>query len=169
LLGLAPLVAGIAVASAIVAALTVRRFAEAFRRVLASAARGLAVLRTPLVYATTVLPFQLAAWGCRIGVVYLVLQAFRVDAGLTAAALVVVLNGVSTAVPVPGGGGSQQILATYALQGAVSTAGAVSFSLGMQLGVTVINTAVGLAAVMLLFRTLQPIAAVRAAGARSAR
>jgi hypothetical protein len=168
-LGLVPLVAGIAAASALAAALAARRFATTVRRMLASAARGLAILRTPWVYVGTVLPFQLAAWACRIGVVYLVLHAFRIDADLTSAVLVVVLSGVSTAVPVPGGAGSQQILAAYALQGAISTAGAVSFSLGMQVGVTVINTTVGLAAVMLLFRTLRPIAAVRAAGARSAR
>lgn len=167
--GLVPIVAGVAVASAIVGALIARRSAKSVRRLVASAARGFAVLRNPWVYVSTVLPFQLAAWACRIGVVYLVLHAFGVEAGLTTAVLVVVLNGVSTAVPVPGGAGSQQVLATYALQGAISTAGAISFSLGMQVGVTAVNTAVGLAAAMLLFRTLRPIAAVRAVGVRSAR
>ena len=103
----------------------------------------------------------------RIAVVVLVLQAFRIDAGLETAALLVVLNGASTAVPVPGGAGSQQVLATYALQGAVSTAGAMSFSLGMQVGVTAVNTAVGLTAAMVLFRTLRPVAALRAPGMRT--
>jgi hypothetical protein len=32
--------------------------------------------------------FQLGAWTCRIGVVYFVLQAFRIDAGLETALLV---------------------------------------------------------------------------------
>jgi uncharacterized membrane protein YbhN (UPF0104 family) len=164
-----PVVAGIGLAVSIAAGLAARRFTAAVRGMLAAAARGLSVLRDPWIYARTVLPFQLAAWACRISVVYLVLHAFSIEAGLTTAALVVVLNGLSTAVPVPGGAGSQQVLATYALLGAVSTAGAVSFSLGMQVGVTAVNTAVGLTAVMLLFRTLRPIAAVRAAGARSAR
>jgi uncharacterized membrane protein YbhN (UPF0104 family) len=161
--GLAPLFLGIAAAGAVAVALVARRFATGLRRALVSAALGLAVLRTPTLYLRTVLPFQLAAWACRIGVVYLVLQAFRIDAGLETAALVVVLNGAATAVPVPGGAGSQQVLATYALQGVISTAGAVSFSLGMQAGVTVTNTLVGLAATMILFRTLRPVAAVRAA------
>jgi uncharacterized membrane protein YbhN (UPF0104 family) len=165
-LGLAPLALGVAAAGAVVVALVARRFAAALRRMLASAALGLAVMRTPTLYLRTVLPFQLAAWACRIGVVYLVLQAFRIDAGLETAALVVVFNGAATAVPVPGGAGSQQVLATYALQGVISTAGAVSFSLGMQAGVTVTNTLVGLAATMILFRTLRPVAAVRAARAR---
>jgi hypothetical protein len=60
------------------------------------------------------------------------------------------------------------VLAAYALQGVVSTAGAISFSLGMQAGVTVVNTAVGLAATMLLFRTIRPLAAIRATNARTA-
>jgi uncharacterized membrane protein YbhN (UPF0104 family) len=168
-IGIVPLVAGAAAVGAVVAALTARRFAAALRRLLSSAARGVAILRSPRAYVGTVLPYQLAAWGCRIGVVFLVLHAFHIDAGLETAALVVVLNGAATAVPVPGGAGTQQVLATYALQGAVSTAGAISFSVGMQVGVTVVNTAVGLAAAMLLFRTLRPIAAMRTAGARLAR
>jgi Lysylphosphatidylglycerol synthase TM region len=158
-----PVAAGVAAAAAIVASLAARRFAAVVRRFLACAAHGFAILRTPWVYAYSVLPFQLAAWGCRIGVVYLVLHAFRIEAGLTVAVLVVVLNGIATSVPVPGGAGTQQVLATYALQGAISTAGAVSFSLGMQVGITAINTTVGLLAVMLLFRTVRPLAAVRAA------
>ena len=154
----------VAVAAALtIAAVTVRRFGSALRRLLSSAARGLAVLRSPWLYLRTVLPFQLAAWACRIGVVYFVMEAFRIEAGVATAVLVVVLNGAATAVPVPGGAGSQQVLATYALQGVVSAAAAVSFSLSMQVGVTAVNTAVGLAAVMLLFRTLRPVAALRAA------
>ncbi|HSI97974.1 MAG TPA: hypothetical protein VK926_06390, partial [Gaiellaceae bacterium] len=68
--------------------------------------------------------------------------------------------------------GTQQVLATYALHGVVSVATAVSFSFGLQLGVTVVNTAVGLVALMVLFRTVRPQAAVastRALVARSAR
>lgn len=156
---------GVALIAALAAAtFAARRFTAAVRRFLASAGRGLTILRTPWLYAYSVLPFQLAAWICRIAVVYLVLHAFHVDAGLTSAMLVVVLSGISTAVPVPGGAGSQQVFAAYALQGAISTAGAVSFSVGLQVGITAVNTAVGLAAVMLLLRTARPLAAIRAAG-----
>ena len=158
-----PVAVAIAAAVTIAAGLLARRFGGAIRRLLFSAARGLAILRSPWLYLRTVLPFQLAAWACRIGVVYFVMEAFRIEAGVATAVLVVVLNGAATAVPVPGGAGSQQVLATYALQGVVSAAAAVSFSLSMQVGVTVVNTAVGLAAVMLLFRTLRPVAALRAA------
>jgi len=158
-LGLALLV----LVSAATALFVFARVADHARRLLAAAARGLSVLRSPWTYASTVLPFQLAAWACRIAVVYVVLHAFRVDAGLETAVVLVVFTGLSTAVPVPGGAGSQQVLAVYALQGVVSTAGAISFSLGMQLGVTAVNSAVGLLATMLLFRTIRPLQAVRAA------
>jgi uncharacterized membrane protein YbhN (UPF0104 family) len=166
-LGFAHVVA--AVAAIVVFFLIGRRYRAGVGRFLVSAARGLAIMRSPSLYARSVLPFQLGAWACRIGVVYFVLQAFRIEAGLETALLVVVLNGLSTAVPVPGGAGSQQILATYALQGVISTAAAVSFSVSMQVGVTAVNTAVGLAATMLLFRTMRPIAGARSARARLAR
>ena len=165
--GSAPVAA--AAVAIVVLSLIVRRYRAGVGRFLESAARGLAILRSPWLYVRSVLPFQLGAWACRIGVVYFVLQAFRIEAGLETALLVVVLNGLSTAVPVPGGAGSQQILATYALQGVISTAAAVSFSVSMQVGVTAVNTAVGLAATMLLFRTMRPIAAARSARARLAR
>jgi uncharacterized membrane protein YbhN (UPF0104 family) len=166
-LGFAPVAA--ALAAIIVLGLLARRSRALLARLLASAAQGLAILRRPALYLRSVLPFQLGAWACRIGVVYFVLEAFRIEAGLEIALLVVVLNGLSTAVPVPGGAGSQQILATYALQGVISTAAAVSFSVSMQVGITAVNTAVGLAATMLLFRTLRPLAAARSARARLAR
>jgi uncharacterized membrane protein YbhN (UPF0104 family) len=166
-LGLAPVVAAVAV-TAVLGVIAWRSRATC-GRLLSSAARGLAIMRSPLLYVQSVLPFQLGAWACRIGVVYCVLEAFRIEAGLATALLVVVLGGLSTAVPVPGGAGSQQILAAYALQGVISTAAAVSFSLSMQVGTTAVNTAVGLAATMLLFRTIRPLAAARAARARLAR
>jgi uncharacterized membrane protein YbhN (UPF0104 family) len=157
-----------AVTAIVVLFLVARRWRAQVRRFVQSAARGLAVMRSPSLYVRSVLPFQLGAWTCRIGVVYFVLQAFRIEAGLETALLVVVLSGLSTAVPVPGGAGSQQILATFALQGVISTAAAVSFSVSLQVGITAVNTAVGLAATMLLFRTMRPLAAARTARARLA-
>ena len=165
-LGFAPIAV---VVAGVVALGLVRRSRAVLMGFCCSAARGFAILRCPLLYARSVLPFQLGAWACRVGVVYFVLEAFRIEAGLETALLVVVLNGLSTAVPVPGGAGSQQILATYALQGVISTAAAVSFSISMQVGITAVNTTVGLLATMLLFRTMRPLAAARSARARLAR
>ncbi|HXG77707.1 MAG TPA: lysylphosphatidylglycerol synthase domain-containing protein, partial [Gaiellaceae bacterium] len=145
-----------------VAALLARRVARALRGALEAAATGLAAFRSPRILFGTVVPLHLAAWAARVGVVHCVLLAFGVPAGLDTAVLVTVLSGLATAVPVPGGAGSQQLLASYALQGAISTAGAISFSMSMQLGITLVNTAVGLGATMLLFRTQRPLAALRA-------
>ena len=114
-LGLAVGAAGIAVAF--------RLRPEPMRRLARRAAQGLRIVRQPGRYACTVLPFQIVAWACRIGVVWLVLAAFGIRASLATAALVVVLNGASTFVPVPGGAGTQQVLATFALQGAVDRGG----------------------------------------------
>jgi uncharacterized membrane protein YbhN (UPF0104 family) len=131
------------------------------RSLLGHLAQGLMILRSPRRYLATVVPFQLAAWACRIGVVFLVLAAFHIHVGVATAALLVVLNGFSTAAPVPGGAGSQQVLAAYALHGVAPVAQAVSFSVSMQLGVTIVNTLVGMAAMMLLVGTHRPTAAVR--------
>lgn len=150
--------AGVAALAALVALRTRPAFVRSF---LARLAQGLSILRRPGRYLTTVVPFQLAAWGCRVGVVLLVLRAFHIHAGVWTAALVVVLNGLSTAVPVPGGVGTQQVLAAYALHGIAPVAEAVSFSLTMQLGVTVVNTVVGMTAMMLLLGTYRPHAALR--------
>ena len=52
-----------------------------------------------------------------------------------------------------------------ATQHRVSRASAISFSVGMQAGVALVNTLVGLTALMLMFRTLTPGGAVRRARA----
>jgi hypothetical protein len=145
-----------------------RRRPQSIRSLLAHLAQGAAILRTPARYLRTVAPFQLAAWACKIGVAFFVLAAFGIQAGLATAALVVVLNGLSTVVPVPGGVGTQQLLAAYALRGVAPLAGAVSFSVGLQVGITTVNAVVGLTALMLMLRTFRPLAAVRS-GARHTR
>jgi uncharacterized membrane protein YbhN (UPF0104 family) len=157
--GIVPVVAGAALLAAGVVAFRFRpRRAKSF---LAHVAQGAAVLKSPGRYARTVAPFQLAAWSCRIGVAFFVLYAFGIHAGIASAALVVVLNGLSTAVPVPGGVGTQQVLAAYALRGLVPLAGAISFSIGLQVGVTAVNTLVGMTALMLMCRTVRPLGALR--------
>jgi hypothetical protein len=149
-----------AVVLAVGAGFALHRRRVSVRRPVTGVVQGLAVLRTPGRYLRPVVVLQLAAWSCRIGVVLLVLGAFHIPAGVTTAALIVTLNGVSTTVPVPGGAGTQQVLAAFALRGIASAAGAVSFSLGLQAGITIVNTTVGIAGAMLLFGTLRPDVAV---------
>lgn len=125
--------------------------------------QGAAILATPRVYLRRVVPFQAGAWLCRIGVAFAMLAAFGVPATLPIAGLVVVAAGMSTLVPAtPGGAGTQQLLIVVALQQVASAASALSFSIGMQVGITLVNTTLGLLAMTLVFRTMRP-AAIRTA------
>ena len=158
-LGVAVLAAAVVVAR--------RHLGPRLRSLLARVRRGGAILRTPRRYLREVVLVQAFAWACRLGVVVCLLAAFDLPASIPLGAAVLVFAGLSSLVPLtPGGAGGQQVLVALALQGAVSTTGAVSFSIGMQAGITLINGALGVLAAMLLFRTLRPWAALRAATAR---
>jgi uncharacterized membrane protein YbhN (UPF0104 family) len=101
---------------------------------------------------------------CRIGFTFALLLAFDLPATIPLAATIVVVGGMSTLVPAtPGGMGTQQVLLVYVLHTVTTTAHAVAFSVGLQFGVTVVNALIGCAAVMVAFRTLRPLAAVRVA------
>ena len=148
-----------AVGALVLAAIALRASA----RVGAHLRRGAAILGTPGAYVRSVALPQVGAWSCRIGVAFAMLAAFGLPATLPLAAIVVVAGGLSTLVPAtPGGAGTQQLLIVYALHSAVSAASALSFSIGMQVGITAVNTLVGLAGLALLLGTLRP-GAVRAA------
>lgn len=149
----------VAVASALVAG---RRLALRVRGLWQNLRRGAEILRSPRRYATEVVPVQLAAWSCRLGAAYCLLAALNVPASLSAAAIVVVVGGLATLLPTPGGVGTQQVLLAYLLHTTASTATIVSFSIGMQATVTTLNLLVGLTAAMLMVRTLRPATAIRA-------
>ena len=149
---------GVAVASALAAP----RVASRLRTLRQHVAQGGAILKTPRRYARQVVLVQAGAWTCRIAVVFCLLAAFGLPASVPTAGLVMVVAGLSTLVPLtPGGAGTQQVMLAYALHQTVAAAAAVSFSLGMQAGVTVVNALLGVAAAMVAFRTLRPLAAVR--------
>jgi uncharacterized membrane protein YbhN (UPF0104 family) len=126
--------------------------------------QGGAVLRAPARYLGAVAVPQLAAWCCRVCVVLCLLAAFGLPATVPLAAIVMVVGGASTVVPLtPGGAGTQQVLLALALSQTASAAAVVSFSLAMQASVTVVNAALGMAAAMAVCRSARPIRAVRAA------
>ncbi|WP_187368795.1 lysylphosphatidylglycerol synthase transmembrane domain-containing protein [Baekduia soli] len=155
-------VAGVLALTALVA-LAVRVLRGRVRGLLAQARQGGAILRSPARYVTQVALVQAGAWTCRIAVVFLLLRAFGLHATVPTAALVMVLCGASTLIPLtPGGAGTQQVMLAYALGQAAGAAVVLSFSVGMQAGITLINAALGLAAAMVAFRTLRPVTAVRA-------
>jgi uncharacterized membrane protein YbhN (UPF0104 family) len=158
----APLVVAVAACSGVAVAVSARRLRDPLRRLWIAARRGGAILHTPGRYLSRVVVVQAAAWGCRIAVVYCLLAAFGVEATIPRAALVMVLCGASTLVPLtPGGAGTQQVMLAYALSQAATAAVVLSFSIGMQAGITVVNAILGVAAAMVAFRTLHPVAAAR--------
>jgi uncharacterized membrane protein YbhN (UPF0104 family) len=164
-----PLIAAGVAAVALILVLAGRRLRPALRRLWAAAQQGGAILRTPGRYARRVAAVQAAAWTCRIAVVYLLMAAFGLPATVPGAALVMVLCGASTLVPLtPGGAGTQQVMLAFALSEAATAAAVLSFSIGMQAGITAVNAILGLLASMVAFRTLHPLAAIRA-GLRLAR
>jgi uncharacterized membrane protein YbhN (UPF0104 family) len=165
-----PLVVGaVALTLAGLAGLAAKRFARPLRRLVTNLRRGGAVLRAPRRYVQTVVSMQIGAWISRIGAAFFLLAAFGLPASLRLATLVVVLGGLSTLVPAtPGGMGTQQLLLVYALHGTIAAATALSFSIGMQVTVTVTNTLIGVIAAMVVFKTVRPLGAL-AAATRAAR
>jgi uncharacterized membrane protein YbhN (UPF0104 family) len=142
--------------------LAVRKASRKLRSLWQELKQGLAILHQPRRYVRTVVLVQIAAWCCRIGVVYFLLLAFHVHVGLVVAVLVVVVGGLSTAVSVtPGGVGTQQLLHAYALQGTTAAGTALTFSAGMQVAATLVNTTLGIFGMMILFRTVRPHHAIR--------
>jgi len=124
--------------------------------------QGGAILAAPRCYLTRVALVQAASWACRIGVVMCLLAAFGLPASPAVAGVVMVVAGISTVVPLtPGGAGTQQVLLAYALGGVASAGAAVTFSIGMQAGITAVNALLGIAGTMVACRTLRPIAALR--------
>jgi uncharacterized membrane protein YbhN (UPF0104 family) len=162
-LGALPIVGGALLVVVGVLALARRRVAPLLRRLWAAAQQGGAILRTPGRYARRVAAVQAGAWACRIAVVYLLMAAFGLHATVADAAVVMVLCGASTLVPLtPGGAGTQQVMLTFALSQVATAAAILSFSIGMQAGITLVNALLGLLAGMVAFRTLRPLAAIRA-------
>jgi uncharacterized membrane protein YbhN (UPF0104 family) len=152
-----PSATAVAVAAAL--ALAAAAVVASVPRLRRNVRQGAAILATPSVYLRRVVPLQAGAWACRVGVAFAFLAAFGVPATIPLAGLVVVAGGVSTLVPAtPGGAGTQQLLIVIVLQQVASAASALSFSIGMQVGLTVVNTLLGLAAVTLVFGLRRPAA-----------
>jgi uncharacterized membrane protein YbhN (UPF0104 family) len=148
----------------LVVRLMARRFRERVRALWGRLRQGGAILRTPSRYLRGVVLVQTAAWACRVGVVMCLLAGFGLPASVPTAAVVMILCGASTLIPLtPGGAGTQQVMVALALSQTASAAAVVSFSVGMQAGVTAVNALLGLAGAMAAFRTLRPLAAFRGA------
>jgi glycosyltransferase 2 family protein len=137
------IVAGVAVAGRI----------AAFRQ---RVAQGLSILRTPHRYLGRVVPWQLLDWGLRIATIYFFLRAFHIPATLDNAVRVQVTQSLATILPLtPSGIGTKQALLVYVLRGRETRTALLSFSVGMELVLTVWNALLGAAALAVMLRTLR--------------
>jgi glycosyltransferase 2 family protein len=125
-----------------------------FRRRLAS---GFAILGSRRRYLTEVVSWQALSWVFRLAAVWWFLKAFGIPATLHNAGLVLVVQSLSTLLPIsPGGAGTQQGLTAFVLRGkAGSTTALLSFSVGMNITTIVTNVFLGSVAILLTLRTLR--------------
>lgn len=130
----------------------VRRIRDFWRRV----RQGFSILRTPGRYVRRVVSLQLLSWALRLSSIYCFLRAFGVRASLHNAFVVQVVQSLSTVVPLtPGGAGTEQGLLVYVFGGKLSSTSILSFSVGMHIALVVVNVVLGLAAILLMLRTLR--------------
>ncbi len=128
------------------------RFAALRERI----SQGVAILRTPAAYLRRVAFWQLVDWSLRLATIYFFLRAFHISANLGNALRVQVTQSLSTILPLtPSGIGTKQALSVYVLAGQAPKAALLSFSVGMELILTVWNVTLGFAAVGLMLRTLR--------------
>ena len=135
----AAIVAGIVLAAAFACLYWRRPLAASARRLV----RGLAVLRRPSRYLTTVASWQLLSWALRFAAIVAFLYAFHVPGALAVAPFVLLLQLLAGAIPfTPGGAGTQQALMAAAL----GSAAVVGFSAGTQAATMLVDLALGTAA-----------------------
>jgi uncharacterized membrane protein YbhN (UPF0104 family) len=122
----------------------------------ARVAQGIRVLHDRSRYLRRVALWQAVDWTLRIATVYFFLLAFDVHADLHNALLGQVANSLSTILPIsPGGIGTEQALIVYVLSGEAASSALLSLSVGMRLTLTVVNVALGFAALFLMLRTFR--------------
>lgn len=125
-------------------------------------AQGLAVLGHPLAYLRSVAIWQAADWLFRLATIFFFLRAFGIGVGIDPATnaertlLVQVAQSLSGVLPfTPGGIGTEQALVVYVFAGEVPTGALLSFSVGMQIVLAVVNAAVGFGAILAVLGTLR--------------
>ena len=128
-----------------------KRIEEFWARV----ARGFAILADPRRFVRQVVLWQALSWVFRLASVYWFLKAFHVRATVHNALLAQVVESLSTLIPfTPGGAGTKQGLSVVVLRGQASQTALLSFSVGMNIAVLVVNVVVGFAAILVMTRTL---------------
>src|SRR4051812_23878683 len=131
--------------------------------------QGLTVLFDRRRYFRQVWLVQFAGWLCRFSAFWCLLEAFHVGGSVRNVLLVLGVNAVAALVPfTPGGAGVQQALLVKVFGSGATVA---AYSVGQQIAIAVLTFAIGLAAVVWIFRFRsfkEGIAAGRASRAEAA-
>jgi len=120
-------------------------------------AAGFAILRDPAAFFRGVVTWQALSWVFRAASIFFLLRAFHLPATAYTVALVLSVQSLSTLLPfTPGGVGTQQGLIVYVFRNQqVANTRLVSFSVGMQIALTVLNVVLGVIALAAMARTLR--------------
>lgn len=111
--------------------------------------QGLSILRDRDTYRRRMASWQLASWVARFAAYWALLDAFHIGGSVRNALLVLAVQVVASVFPfTPGGAGVQQAI----LLAIFKSADAASFSVGQQIATAVLSSALGFAALVLIFR-----------------
>ncbi|MEO8290874.1 MAG: lysylphosphatidylglycerol synthase transmembrane domain-containing protein [Gaiellaceae bacterium] len=117
---------------------------------------GFAILRDRRAFLTGVVTWQAAGWLARGVSVYFFMEAFHIPASVEATVTVLVVQGLSTLLPLtPGGVGTQQAVLVFAFSGTAAASSVLGFSVGMQLVTVAVNIVLGFGALAIMLRTLR--------------
>ena len=115
--------------------------------------QGLTILGDRRRYLREVAAWQAVAWVCRFIAFWFLLDAFRVGGSIENVLLVFGCGQVAGAVPfTPGGAGVQQALLVKVFTGSAPTAVVAAYSVGQQIAIAAFTAAVGLGAIVFIFR-----------------
>jgi uncharacterized membrane protein YbhN (UPF0104 family) len=115
--------------------------------------QGLTILSDRPRYLREVAALQALAWLCRFAGFWFFLDAFRVGGSVNNVLLVFAVNQVAGAVPfTPGGAGVQQALLLKVFATSAPTAVVAAYSVGQQIAIAAFTAAMGLGAVVYIFR-----------------
>jgi uncharacterized membrane protein YbhN (UPF0104 family) len=113
----------------------------------ADLADGFRIFRDPQRYLTTVVSYQAAAWVSRVASAWFFLDAFGIEPSLRNALIVVMVQGISSALPfTPGGLGPKQALLVVLFSGDAARSTVLAFSVGMEVAIVAFQFVVGLIA-----------------------
>jgi uncharacterized protein (TIRG00374 family) len=115
--------------------------------------QGLTILTDRRRYVREVVAIQGAAWLVRFAAFWFLLEAFNVGGSVRNVLLVYGVAAVSSLVPLtPGGAGVQQALLVKVFAGTASSATVAAYSVGQQIAIAAFTAALGLAALITIFR-----------------